>query len=53
LTTCRQREKERERERDRLRDIERERSRYIRADLEARDSDDEREPWQRRSLRHA
>jgi hypothetical protein len=48
---ARQREKERERDRDRMRDMERERARHIKADLEQRDSDDEREPWQRRSLR--
>lgn len=49
----RAREKDREREKDRQRDMERERARYIKADLEGHDSDDDREPWQRRSLRHS
>lgn len=49
----RSRDKDREREKDRLRDMERERSRYVKADIEGYDSDDEREPWQRRSLRHS
>jgi hypothetical protein len=51
--TPRTREKEREREKERLRDMERERARYIKADLDGFESDDDREPWQRRSLRHA
>jgi hypothetical protein len=53
LLPQRAREKDRERERDRQRDMERERARYIKADLEVHDSDDDREPWQRRSLRHS
>lgn len=53
LLPQRAREKDREREKDRQRDMERERARYIKADLEGHDSDDDREPWQRRSLRHS
>lgn len=49
----RSRDKDREREKDRLRDMERERARYVKADLEGHESDDEREPWQRRTLRHS
>jgi hypothetical protein len=49
----RTREEDRQREKDRQRDMERERARYVKADLEGHDSDDEREPWQRRSLRHS
>jgi hypothetical protein len=49
---CREKDRERERERDRQRDAERERARFIKADVEARESDDEMEPWQRRPLRH-
>lgn len=52
LLCNREKDRDRERERDRQKDAERERARFIKADLEARESDDEREPWQRRSLRH-
>lgn len=53
LGVQRVREKDKDREKDRQRDMERERARYVKADLEGHDSDDEREPWQRRSLRHS
>lgn len=53
LALRRVREKDKDREKDRQRDMERERARYVKADIEGHDSDDEREPWQRRSLRHS
>ncbi len=49
---CRQLVRERERDKDRQRDAAKERERHMRADLEAAESDDEVEPWQRRPIRH-
>eukprot|EP00775_Hariotina_reticulata_P005966 gene5966-6205_t len=52
IVSSRDREREKERERDRQKDAERERARFIKADAEARGSDDETDPWQRRSLKY-
>lgn len=47
----RRKAKERERERERQKDLERERARQLKADLEASESDDDLEPWARRTYR--
>lgn len=47
----RRKAKERERERERQKDLERERARQVKADLEASESDDDKEPWERRTYR--
>jgi hypothetical protein len=43
-------DRERARDKERQHDLERERARHIKHDLEVADTDDELEPWERRPI---